>query len=236
MVTWTGNERRTPQSIVNSRVWSSIAGALGAAAVPPQATPGITSHCQLALARLVDGFCDSTKLRNYICAVADECQVIEQELSNILAFRSIDTAYGVGLDQIGLLYSELRQGLLDDVYRALLRAKTKVISSRGQINEILDILVTLDNGFDPGSIQLKQHFPAAFVTTMRVPQGPTGQAIGLRAGRFVGEAKGAGINSQVHFEQSGATMFVWSGNAGAGWSETGSPSEGGIWAEGVGPQ
>lgn len=200
--------------------------------VHPHATPEIVSHCQAAIDRLLEQFKGKPDLETLICIFADQVQEVEQALTDVRAYRSIETSLGDQLDQNGADYGEYREGEADDDYRRRLRAAAALTASIGAGDELLEILITLDNGYDPASIALVEHYPAGVILTAKVPIG--GQLLGEMYGRFMKRAKAGGVRIVVLFEYTGAVHFVWSGETGSGWAEATSPgSTGGLWAEGV---
>jgi len=200
--------------------------------VHPDGTPA-ESQCLLALDRLLEQFKGKPAIEGLICALADRGTEIEQSLINVSEFRSLDTALGSQLDQIGRFYREPRNGKTDDQYRAFLKAFALIVASKGRANELIDALVFLDNGFDLAAIELIPHYPASFVMTARVPFGQ--QLLGEEFARVLRKIVAAGVQFILLFEYpSSTTHFVWSGDTGEGFAEESTPAlTGGFWAEGV---
>lgn len=198
----------------------------------PNGTPA-ESHCLLALDRLLSQFKGKDGIEGLICSIATRGTFLEQALINVSEFRSLDTALGEQLDQIGLLYRELRRGKDDDDYRAFLRASAVIVGSKGRPDEMLDALVFLDNGFDPASISLVEHYPASFIMTAKVPFGS--QSLGEEFARVLRKIVPAGVKFVLLFEYPVTTShFVWTPDSGGGFAEESSPSAtGGVWAEGI---
>ena len=191
-----------------------------------------TDFCLQALDRLAEEFSDSTDLKTLLCILAARAQAILNAIEDVKAFRSLTDATGQQLDEIGKLYVAFREGRSDDDYRNLLQTFAVVVSSVGIADEMLDVLIALDNGFDLSSIALFEHYPAGFIMTARVPIG--GQLIGESHGAVLHRMTPAAVRFILMFEELGATMFVWSSDTGEGWAEEDTPaSTGGIWAEGV---
>lgn len=195
-------------------------------------------HCEIAKHRLAWQFHERTHLNELVCDIGDRCTEIEQGLADVKAFRSIETAFGDTLDNIGRTIGQPRNGLSDADYRVRLRARAQVIGSMGRPDELLAILVTLDDGFDLSQITLTEEYPAAVVLHCQVAAGE--QPLGEAFARFLIQAKAAGVKIILEFEEQGVTLFSWSTSpddpapsAGSGWAEI-SGGPGGRWAEAVG--
>jgi hypothetical protein len=196
----------------------------------PNGTPA-RDYCARALDRVAEEFRPQPLIEKLLCLLADRATAIEQALINVSEFRQPTTALGQQLDELGKAYGEPRNGETDDDYRRRLIAMAQVVDSKGTGEDLLELLVALDNGFSPSSIQLIEHHPACLIMTCVVPLG--GQLLGETFGRLLHKAKAGGVCLVLLFEEQGATLFVWSGDTGSGWAEEGSPGTGGIWAEGV---
>ena len=201
-------------------------------AKPPLPPPGPTPICLTTIERIVEQFKDKVRIEGLICAIADRAQPILDALEDTKNFRSLDTAIGQQLDELGKFYRAPRNTKTDDAYRAFLKALAVVVGTRGRGDELLTTLVTLDNGFDLASIALIEHRPAALIMTAKVPIG--GQLIGEEHASVLKRAVAGGVRLVLLFEESGAVLFSWSGEPGAGFAEGTDPSgTGGIWTEGV---
>lgn len=188
--------------------------------------PGI-EHCEAALARLLSQFSQSTRLRSLICALADQADPVEQNLWDVRAYRSIDTATGVQLDALGYLLGLDRGNEGDADYRRFLRAKVLANNSAGHADTLIQILELLDNGYAPTEINLREDFPAVAVLHCLVASGDN--ALGEYFVRFLRQAKAVGTRVILHFEEDGPTLFQWDDGAnppGSGWGA-------GLWARAV---
>lgn len=190
------------------------------------------SYCALAVDRLLEQFKGKPKVEGLICALASRGTPIEQSLINVKEFRSLDTALGSQLDELGRLYLETREGDSDDDFRRRLQAMALVVASRGRPDEMLDVLIVLDNGFAPTTIALTNHFPACFIMEIEVPLG--GQMTGESFARILKQAIPAGVCFQLQFQEQNETLFVWEDDTGEGWAEEDDlVGTGGVWAEAV---
>lgn len=189
--------------------------------------PGIESHCEEALARLLSQFTQSTRLRALVCALADQADPVEQNLWDVQAYRSINTATGLQLDRLGILLGLPREGATDADYRRFLRAKTLANNSAGHADTLIQILELLDNGYAPTEINLREDFPAVAVLHCLVDEGDN--VLGEYFVRFLRQAKAVGTRVILHFEEDGPTLFQWDAGAnppGSGWGA-------GLWARAV---
>lgn len=194
-------------------------------------------HCEAALARLLTQFRQKPLFEGLICALAEGAQPLEQAGQDLRAFRALGTAFGEQLDGIGQNLRQPREGVSDSDYRVILNAKVLVLACKGRPDELLTILTTLDDGFDPGAIAFSEQFPAAYVMRCHVPGG--NQLRGERYARMVREAKPAGVYFELEFEEEGRTLLSWSEVSGSdpappvesGFEEEDDPGIGGIWQE-----
>jgi hypothetical protein len=212
--------------IEGPRVFAAAEISRDAPLTPPEFIP---DHCAAALDRLAAQFKQKTQWETFICVFASRWDQLEQDLANILAFRSLETAYGVQLDRLGENLDEKRRGLSDDAYRALLRAKTKVIGSVGTSDELLEVLTLLDNGFQPSQISLREDAILSVVMTVLVPAAQL--TLGYLFADFLRQVKGGGVKLVLQFHELGVTQLSWALNAPAG---DPSPPAGSGWAEFVG--
>lgn len=210
-----------------------LLGAINYAPEPhPSGTPAL-DNCLAAIAHLLEEFKGRPRIEALVCTLGDRATAIEQALINVKEFRSLSTAVGQQLDELGTLYGELRGGKTDDDYRRRLEALAIVVASKGTSNEMIDALVALDNGFAPSAISLVPHYPAGLIMTAQVPDGM--QEVGEDFGRVLKKIVPAGVQFVLLFEYtSSETHFVWTPDTGAGFAEEDNPiGTGGVWAEGV---
>lgn len=66
-------------------------------------------------------------------------QEIENALQQLLTLRGVDTAEGAQLDVLGRVVGQLRNGMVDDDYRRLIRARISVNRSKGTIADVLTV-------------------------------------------------------------------------------------------------
>ena len=207
------------------------------------AVPAIASHCVLAQARLIAQFSTKQRILDLVCALANPSQAIEQAGADVLAYRSIATAYGETLDLIGATLRQEREGFDDGSYRQVLLAQSLALSCQGRPNQLINVLFELDAGFSTPDVRLVENFPAHYALHCLVPAG--GELIGERWARILAQAKPAGVGYYLEFEEDGIALFSWSVNAPDGDSDPGNgtgweynltegdtdASTGGTWSE-----
>ena len=209
--------------------------------VTPHATPDITDHCARAINRLAAQFQTKHLITTEICIWGDEVQEVEQAITDVAAYRSLDTAYGVGLDHIGALLDLPRGGLSDDVYRTRLRAKALVASSRGTPNEIEAILTMLDDGYSTGAMRYYDLLTKTAMVTCLVPVAHI-LTRPLEYIRILRQAKPASYRLILRAQPNDTTppiLFTMGEDGGSpipdgsGMAEEGSPTMGGLMLEAV---
>ena len=206
----------------------------------PEGVPEIASHCDLAVDRLATEWRGLPKIEDWLCVFADACQRLEVALSTVLQYRSLDTARGVQQDRIGELDGEAREGRGDPDYRRFLKAGALVVASHGRPEELLEILVTLDNGFDVSAVHLLPRYPAGLIMTCKVP--PGAYRLGESFARVLRRAVPSAVRLVLHFEEVGPPLFAWEEQVAEGdpapapgteWEEDDALGVGGIWAEAI---
>ena len=214
------------------------------ATVDPVTGVALVNSCTAATDRLLNQFKAKQKINDLICIFADRATELDQEILNIKAFRSLTTALGQQLDNLGSTMGLQREGFGDDDYRRHLEAKALAIGSEGTINDLEAIMTKLDDGFSTTPLDLSEQFPGQVILSMDVT-GSTAQAVfdlGLRFFKILVVAKAVGVRLLFEF-QGTFTLFSWDVDAPAGdpapptnsgWEQNvpeGDVDPGGIWAE-----
>lgn len=106
-------------------------------------------HRALALSRLITQYRESTNLRDYLYGLLVESPNLEQVFQDLINKRSINTATGANLDNIGSIVGQLRQvgdqTLDDDDYRKFIKAKIVRNYTRATPEEIIaSVIFILD--------------------------------------------------------------------------------------------
>lgn len=86
----------------------------------------------------------------FLTAIGGSIQSFETAAQQVLTQRTIDTAVGQQLDEIGFLVGEPRSGLDDDTYRRRVRARISVHRSNGLVSDIIKVTALIV--FDDASI------------------------------------------------------------------------------------
>lgn len=85
-------------------------------------------------------FQDSPVLGSYTTSVLSELNELEDLSEKLLLQRSIDTAVGVQLDQVGLLVGEIRNGRSDADFRQAIKLRIAINTSRGTVEDIIQVI------------------------------------------------------------------------------------------------
>lgn len=116
--------------------------------------------CDLALARLLGQFSDSTALRQLICSLVSPLDELEAALLDVHYNRWLaDTTTGVQLDVIGRIIREPRNGLDDATYRRALSTRVLINRSSGKLEELIEIALVFEPLIEP--IEFREHAPNA---------------------------------------------------------------------------
>jgi len=122
----------------------------------------IGNHDEEAKNRLITQYKESENIKKIITVYATQFQEIEDQTRALLYDRSIDTAVAYQLDQIGTILDQPRDGLIDDDYRLLLKAKIAEDISEGTIEDVIGIFRLL---LRPDEILYNDFYPAGFELT-----------------------------------------------------------------------
>ena len=102
-------------------------------------TSKIDDHAGEALARLPQQFADKPNVEKMINALAVPAQALEAALWQLLTERTIDTAVGTQLDELGAIVGEDRSGRDDTTYRRYIRARVLANKSQGLNSDIIKV-------------------------------------------------------------------------------------------------
>lgn len=199
-------------------------------------TPADLNHCDTGKARLLEQFRGKDKIEALICLIGDIIQEVEQSTADIIFYGDLARAFGNGLDLIGQTLYLPRNDLTDTVYRARLSAQASVIGSMGHVNDLLDVLTALDDGFtvgQGGDLTITEYFPAGALAHCLTNT----QSIGETFALFLKRATPAGVRLILEFEyEASIDLLAWEMTAdddgiGGDLSEDG--TDGGTMAEAV---
>lgn len=96
-------------------------------------------HVEVALRRLPEQFKAKTRIANLLRALVGPFQSLEDALWQLIEERSVDTAIGIQLDQLGHIVGQERGGLSDADYRRYIRARIMTNRSRGSVEDLIRI-------------------------------------------------------------------------------------------------
>lgn len=183
---------------------------------------GTVDHVAVAISRLPVQF-RKPKIERLLTAIIRPIQTVENAFQQLLTQRTIDTAVGAQLDAIGLIVNEPRNGLGDDEYRRLVRARVATSRSRGTVEDLLQIVrLVVDD--QAATIEVRQAGVAA-VTILVVEQVP--EAVADILGGFLREAKSGGVKIVLETgAQPVARWFRWN-TAHRGYGSASDPTLGG---------
>jgi hypothetical protein len=191
---------------------------------------GALDHCELAKDRMLEQFKGKPNFEDLLCWLTTGFQDLEQAMIDVLAFTSLDTAYGAQLDSIGTLLDQGREDHTTDTeYLRFLRARARAVSATGHVDEALEILILLDGGHAPSAIHYTPAYPAAALFSCEVPVGRI--LLGVQYARILRSIKNNGVRLILEYFETDEVLFGWDDDPSAGGWEGDSPE--GVWAEAV---
>lgn len=186
-------------------------------------------HCDDALNKLLEQYKGKPRIEAFLCALVDQIQDLEAAQWQLLDIRALDNAQGEQLKGIGRILGEEQGSFDEETFRALLRAKVRVLRSSGRFDDLVEVLF-LVQGSETG-VTLTERFPAAFeIQTTNA----LNASIGELARRFLRAAKGAAIRLQFLWSTyAPASSFAFSSTSSVqtssarGFGDTANPATGG---------
>ena len=152
--------------------------------------PGVA--CDLALARLLGQFADSTALRQLICSLVSPLDELEAALLDVHYNRWLaETTTGVQLDVIGRIIREPRNGLDDTTYLRALRTRVLINRSSGKLEELIEIALTFEPDSTP--IEFREHAPNSITVRQLIKGDSDPKALTER----LNSARAGGVNLQL---------------------------------------
>lgn len=123
-------------------------------------TAKITNHVERALARRIQKLKGKPSFTAFLTSLVQQAQPLEDAIYQLLVERQIDTAIEVQLNAIGSLVGQPRNGLPDDDYRRLVRARISVNRSNGRVSDVLTVAKLVIDDID-ALLKITQEFPAS---------------------------------------------------------------------------
>lgn len=203
-----------------------------APATPAAETAGqkITDHVAQATERLTQQFKTKAKIVSFLGACVEPVQRLENALWQLLTERSIDTAIGVQLDDIGSKVGQPRLGFSDTDYRRLIKARIAANRSAGLVSDLIKISVAVVNDV-AATIDIDQQGVAAVVVTIEgVIISETTASILID---FLRDSVAAGVRVLLEYPTAlGTDVFRFLGGTPVsdGFADAGTPGTGGKFA------
>ncbi len=119
----------------------------------------IDNHTEMANSRLVQQDKESYNTVNFLNAIIDPVQEIEDSFQDISYKRSLETAQGVNLDNFGLIVGEARDFRKDEDFRIGILTRIIVNMGGGTVEEIITAITLL---YRPKQIEVTNLYPACF--------------------------------------------------------------------------
>jgi hypothetical protein len=123
----------------------------------PAEITAIGDHAGQALARLIEQYKESPKLRSLLSISCTQVQSLEDTALAVYTLRLLDNTTGVQLDGVGEIIGEARQGRGDDTYRTAILVRIAINSSGGTPEILIFIADRLANA---SRVQLREIYPA----------------------------------------------------------------------------
>lgn len=147
--------------------------------------------------RLVDRWTEKANVQGLVEAIMQNIQVIESIYRQLLDERSVYTAIGVQLDNIGVIVGEARAGKDDGAYRQSILNQIAINAADGTAESILSLLRVITQS---SQSRIFEHYPAALIA--HVNGTPTNEAANTLQG-----ITSAGVHSVLSFD-GGVNTFV----------------------------
>ncbi len=151
----------------------------------------ITTHAELALARVLQQYVSKPRIEGQISAHAAQKQAAEDALWQLMTEQYLGAAVGWQLDRLGAVLLEPRGALEDAQYALALAARIRMLRSSGTVPDILAVFDALIPG---GTKRLIQHWPAS--ETLFLDDAIDGDNAALFAS-FLERAKVAGVAARL---------------------------------------
>jgi hypothetical protein len=169
----------------------------------------VTDHEARGMALLSEQFKHKSAITALLKSWCAEVQALEDEVYELQAQRTLASASGVGLDVIGALVGQPREGRTDAQYKLWIAGRILVNKSRGKAPQLIAIARKLCNG----PVRFKDYYPAGF---MIFSEAPIAGSDGVEIAKLLKIAKAAGVSMQFHwfdsptafrFSTTGASVF-----------------------------
>lgn len=201
--------------------------------VPAQATatPAVTDWCILGKSWLLSQFVGKPKLEALLCIFLSQTQNVEQLFADLEQLRALDTAFGVQLDNLGILLGLGRATWeTDEDYRLALSAWGKATIANGTPDDLLGVAVEYLSG--RSTVSLNEYFPLSL--RVDVASDVLTYDQGHRAAQIVREAVPVTVDYAFRYAPVGLPIVTWDDDTlhpPVALAEDGVPGSGGVFAE-----
>ncbi len=162
-------------------------------------------------------------IKKLLQALVDPVQDVESALQQLLVDRAVGTAVGEQLDVLGRVVGQDRNGMVDDDFRRMVRARISVNRSKGTIS---DVLVVAELVLDDTGAYLRVDNQGTAALVLRVEDVVTDWAVAELIIRMLRETVAGGVRIILEFWLSTAPdMFRFDtytpgGSTGKGFGST----------------
>jgi hypothetical protein len=119
----------------------------------------IQDHVAQANLRLVEQDKESINLNKLLSAIVSPVQELEDCFQDLIYERSLTTATGVNLDNLGAIVGEKRNYKKDSDYRIAILSRIIINASGGTVNEIIAAIMLL---YGTKNIEVSNLYPACY--------------------------------------------------------------------------
>jgi hypothetical protein len=131
-------------------------------------------HLVQVLEELLKQFDDRPNFLLVVQFLAERFQALEENIFDTNWFRYVDQAHGRNLDLLGILLGQVREGLTDERYRALLKTRYQTLFGRRNVDAMLEVINVVTSGFAI-TYTLVEDFPATIVVEFLGIDNDTGE-------------------------------------------------------------
>lgn len=164
----------------------------------------IVDHPAQAVARLSQQFKTKPLIVALLKSWVTQVQELENALWDLREMRTLSTATGIYLDEIGAIVGQPRNGMDDDTYRVWISARVLVNRSSGTTEQVIGFVKKLVG--ESVEVWLDEQYPAAFA----IQVGGIDPAKGVEIARLLQLAKPAGVGAQFQWSRDGDVAFRFS--------------------------
>lgn len=131
-------------------------------------------HLAQVVEELLKQFDDRPNFLLMVQFLGERLQALEENIFDTHWFRYINTAAGKNLDLWGVLLGQVREGLTDERYRALLKTRYQTLFGRRTVDAMLEVINVITAGFAI-TYTLVEDFPATILVEFLSIDNDTGE-------------------------------------------------------------